>query len=234
MLVNAALTGVTWYFSPLWKGADLWSTPIATVARPSAFDAAVRPWVTWVGGLIVLLLAAAWLASFAIRIGDANVIAWTVGASSFIALLAATDNGHLGKLAVAGLAARPCCACPRRLKNGLGAFALIGIPWLIFVAVMAAPQVGRFTLYTAGDDCWHFQRFAYRIVMQGYWLEGGSPTFWFQPLYRWIAGALHMFFGDSSVGEWYWDGACVLAMAAVGFHVARSFAGFRWGLWPRR
>ncbi len=75
-----------------------------------------------------------------------------------------------------------------------------------------------------------FQRFAYRIVMQGYWLEGGTPTFWFQPLYRWITGALHVVFGDSSVGELFWDGACLLTGACFAFHVTRRFAGFRWGI----
>src|SRR5260221_10306536 len=75
-----------------------------------------------------------------------------------------------------------------------------------------------------------YQRFAYRIVLQGYWLEGGSPTFWFQAFYRWIVGALHVVFGDSSVGEWYWDGACLLAGALLSFRIARTFAGFRWGL----
>jgi hypothetical protein len=66
--------------------------------------------------------------------------------------------------------------------------------------------------------------------MQGYWLEGGSPTFWFQPLYRWIAGLLHMIFGDSSVGEWYWDGACLLTGSLLTFCLVRRVAGFRWAL----
>ena len=84
--------------------------------------------------------------------------------------------------------------------------------------------------YTSGDDWWMFQRYAYRIYLQGYWLEGGEPSFWFQPFYRWIAGALHMVFGDSSVGELFWDGACALAGALFAFHVARVVAGFRWGV----
>ncbi len=53
---------------------------------------------------------------------------------------------------------------------------------------------------------WMFQRWAYRIYLQGYWLHGGELTFWFQPFYRWIAGALHLVFGDSSMGEFWWDG----------------------------
>jgi hypothetical protein len=116
------------------------------------------------------------------------------------------------------------------LRNMFGASLLIGLPFLAMVAVMGAPQAGRFTLYTSGDDWWMFQRYAYRIFMQGYWLEGGQVTFWYQPLYRWIAGALHMIFGDSSVGELFWDAACVLAGALFAFHATRVVAGFRWAV----
>src|SRR5207249_1034622 len=87
-----------------------------------------------------------------------------------------------------------------------------------------------FTLYQWGHDYWMFQRYAYRIVMLGYWLEGGSPTFWFQPLYRWVAGVLHLVFGDSSIGESLWDGAGVLVGALAAFRLARVAAGFRWGV----
>jgi hypothetical protein len=66
--------------------------------------------------------------------------------------------------------------------------------------------------------------------MWGYWLEGGSQTFYFQALYRWICGGLHVVFGDSSVGELYWDAACLLGGALLAFHVAKTVAGFRWGL----
>jgi hypothetical protein len=75
-----------------------------------------------------------------------------------------------------------------------------------------------------------FQRFAYRIFLQGYWLQGGevTATFWFQPLYRWIAGSLHMVFGDSSAGELLLDVGAALAGAMFAFHVVRVFSGFRW------
>ena len=99
----------------------------------------------------------------------------------------------------------------------------------------AAPAIGRFIIYDFGHDYWMYQRFAYRIVMQGYWLEGGSAAFYFQAFYRWIVGLLHVVFGDSSVGEWYWDGACLLAGALFSFrHRPGMFAGFRWGLSRRR
>ncbi len=96
--------------------------------------------------------------------------------------------------------------------------------------VRAVPFIGQWRLYEYGNDFWMYQRFGYRIVMQGYWLEGGSTTFYFQPFYRWITGLLHAVFGDSSVGELFWDGACLLAGSLLSFRVTRAYAGFRWGL----
>jgi hypothetical protein len=92
------------------------------------------------------------------------------------------------------------------------------------------PQIGVFTWYSSGDDWWMFQRYGYRIFMEGYWLEGGQLTFWFQPFYRWINGGLHMVFGDSSVGELWWDASCAGIGAFFTFQITRRFTGFRWGL----
>ena len=49
----------------------------------------------------------------------------------------------------------------------------IGIPWLVFVTAVHASHIGRFSLYAGGDYMWMFQRWAYRIYLQGYWLQGG-------------------------------------------------------------
>ena len=119
---------------------------------------------------------------------------------------------------------------PPRLRNSAGAFILIGVPWLAYVVVLAVPFIGYWRLYQFGNDFWMYQRFGYRIVMQGYWLEGGSTTFYFQPFYRWITGLLHAVFGESSVGELFWDGACLLAGSLFSFRLTRAYAGFRWGL----
>jgi hypothetical protein len=230
ILIDATLTGDRWQFIPLWNGTDLWSRSIATVERPSAFDLAVRPWIGWVSGGLVLALALAWLVSFAVRIGNADALAWIIGASSCIGLLAVTADGRSGRWAIAGLLGACFLRLPARLRNTFGAFALIGIPWLTLIVVVSAPLTGRFRIYDVGSDFWMFQRYGYRIVMQGYWLEGGSPTFWFQPLYRWMTGGLHLIFGDSSVGEAFWDGGWVLVMAMLSFHITKRFGGFRWGL----
>jgi hypothetical protein len=101
---------------------------------------------------------------------------------------------------------------------------------MAFVIAGGAPEIGRVHLYASGNDNWTYQRAAYRIVLQQYWLEGGSPVFYFQPFYRWIAGAAHSVFGDSSVGERFWDGMCLLAGAMLAFRVTRGFAGFRWAI----
>lgn len=118
----------------------------------------------------------------------------------------------------------------RRIEDLRTAFLLLGVPWLAYIAAINAGQVAGWTLYQVGNDDFAFQRFSYRIFMQGYWLEGGQITFWNQPLYRWIAGALHMVFGDSSVGQAYWDAACAVIMALFACEVIRRLIGFTWGL----
>jgi hypothetical protein len=80
------------------------------------------------------------------------------------------------------------------------------------------------------DDWLTYQVAGYRIYMNGFWLEGGNKVFDFQPLYRWITGALHLVFGDSSVGEVYWDAACLLAGGFVAFTLVERVAGFRWAI----
>ena len=103
---------------------------------------------------------------------------------------------------------------------------LIGVPWLGIARRPTCDQVGRWTFYGEGNDNFLFQRYSYRVFMQHYWLEGGQVTFWNQPFYRWIVGALHMLFGESSVGQVYWDAAGITIMAMFAFRVlsrARRF-----------
>ena len=201
-----------------------------TARRPSAFDLAPWPWIRWVPTIVTIALLCSWIGFALAQIGNVPILLWTVAASLLIGGLVQTDRVGLARWALAGLAAAVVVPVPPRLRNLRGAFAVIGIPWMTFVLACSASAVGRFIIYGSGHDYWMYQRFAYRIVMQGYWLEGGSQTFYFQPLYRWIVGALHVVFGDSSVGEWFWDGTCLLAGAMLSFRIARTVAGFRWGL----
>jgi hypothetical protein len=103
---------------------------------------------------------------------------------------------------------------------------LVGVPWLIFFAARSLTQIGQVTAYSV-DDWLAYQVAGYRIYMNGYWLEAGSRLFDYQPLYRWISGALHLIFGDSSVGEQYWDALCLLAGGMLAFTIVAPRAGFR-------
>ena len=228
--VNARLTGDRWQFAPEWNGADLWASSMATRTRPSRLDLAVRPWGAWVTTTMAAMLLAGWVAFALAQMADPDVLAWVAGAVGCLGLLAATGQGDIVRWSVAGLAGAALLPIAARRRNLGGAFAVIGIPWLTLIVALGMPAVGRVRLYDVGSDFWMYQRYAYRIFMQGYWFEGGSSTFWFQPFYRWIVSALHPIFGDSSVGEWYWDGACALAAALFSYHITRTFAGFRWGI----
>lgn len=228
--IDAELRGNQWALVTRWNGQDVWQRQIATLRPPSSIDLSVRPWIRWLPALAALSLFSLWTVSALARIGDRPMLTWAVLMSILVAALYRADLPGLSRWAVAAVGAAVLVPVPPRLKNMSGAFVLIGIPWLSFVLVGGIPIVGRFTLYDGGNDFWMFQRFAYRIVMQGYWLEGGTATFYFQPLYRWIVGVLHAIFGDSSVGERFWDGACLLAGALLSFRIVRAVAGFRWGI----
>ena len=230
VFVDAVLTGDRWSLTPTWNGEDVWSSVDATVRRPSTLDLVVRPWIRWVPAAALLVMLASWAAASVVRISDRTVLVWSALSSGAIAWLVLSDRAPLARIAVAALAGAALLPVPRRLRNRRGAFVLLGIPWLIYAAACASTAIGRFVFYGSGHDMWMLQRFAYRIVMQGYWLEGGSPTFWFQSGYRWIVGMLHAVFGDSSAGEWLWDAACLLAGAMFAFRATRSAAGFRWAI----
>jgi hypothetical protein len=228
--IDGVLTGDRWALVPRWNGQDIWSRVTTTVRRPSPVDLAARPWVRWIPTLAALTFLALWAASAAAEIGGGALLAWSIGASLLIGWLVQTDRVWMARWGILALGAAAFVPVPPRYRNLRGAFVLIGIPWLTFVLVSSASAIGRFIIYDIGHDYWMYQRFAYRIVLQGYWLEGGSLVFYFQPFYRWIVGLLHAVFGDSSAGEWYWDGACLLAGALLSFRIARRFAGFRVGI----
>ena len=229
--VRSTLTGDRWQFVASWNGRDLWSSPaVATAGKPSAADVFVRRWLFWLPTALATILLAAWFVSTVRFVGSAPVLLWTAAASAGMASLVILDRADLARYAVAALAAGAFVRTPPPLRNWRGAFLMVAVPWFAFAVACAAPAIGRWVLYEVGHDYWMFQRYAYRIAMQGYWLEGGSPTFWFQPLYRWIVAVLHLVFGDSSAGEWYWDAACLASGSMFAFVAVNRVAGFRWGL----
>ena len=229
--IDVVLSYDVWALVTRWNGRDLWSSDaVATLEPPSALDVAVRPWIRWIPALLAIAFIALWIASAMAAFASGPLLAWTLAATGAMAAIVSLAPPDAARWAIPALVLAAFVRVPPRFRNQLGAYALVGVPWFAFVLAGAIPFVGKFHLYQFGNDYWMYQRFGYRIVMQGYWLEGGTPLFYFQPFYRWVTGLLHAVFGDSSVGERFWDGMCLLAGAMVSFRIARTFAGFRWGI----
>lgn len=238
--IQATITmqGNEWRLMPTWNQSPMgaWSFPTMTTTRPGPFDQRfVRLAIRFLTMAIGTLLIAGWLIAAIRGWGHAGLTAWAVMAAAWLGYFAPRAGndfrtGEVARWSVTLLAAAALVPAPERWRNLRGAFILIGIPWLAFIGTGAIDHVDKFSFYHPGDDQGTFQRFSYRIFLEGYWLEGGSVTFWFQPGYRWIAGALHMLFGDTSIGEFFWDGAGILAFTLFAFEATRRLAGFRWGL----
>src|SRR5688572_29923200 len=189
----------------------------------------------WVIQIGMWSLVIGWIAAFLRSWRDPVTLGFALVSSLIVAWLGAHPAANYvmtpwARWSITALGLATLLVVPAPKQSLKGAFVLIGIPWLAFVTAVHASHIGRFSLYAGGDDMWMFQRFAYRIYLQGYWLQGGEATFWFQPFYRWIAGALHMIFGDSSMGEFWFDAICLLVSALFAHHVVAAAYGFRWGL----
>jgi hypothetical protein len=226
--LRLSMTGDRWKFVPMWNGRSAFSNSMLTVDQPRAADRWLAPVLkdAIVGVLAVLLIA--WLGSvIALYSSEPKLLAWTVAASVVLAVMAVSGRGERAAgLLLLGAAAIPVGASAR---NWRGALMLVGVPWLVFFVARALPQIGQISLYSV-DDWLTYQVAGYRIYMSGFWLEGGNRVFDYQPLYRWITGALHLVFGDSSVGEVYWDAACLLAGGFVAFTLVETVGGFRWAV----
>ena len=236
--IDSTLQGNQWHFNAAFNQRTLGTTgfPLATIERPGVRDRGLlRSIVGWSATILTAIFAIAWIVAALRAWGDVTILAWAAGASIVLAwLVPGPSNGYVTtglarwSITALGLAALLPIREPRRTSRG--AFMLVALPWLVFAGVTAFDHVAKFSFYAGGDDQWTFQRFAYRIYLQGYWLEGGEPTFWFQPGYRWIAGAWHMVFGDSSIGEFYWDGICLAIVALFAYEAVNRVWGFKWGL----
>ena len=216
------MTGQDWKLIPLWNGRDAWGDLELSTAPPSWFDRLLWPVAATITALLVLLLVGGWSAS-AFAQFDRPVIVWSAAATLAAIVLAGSNRfDRLGGALLLGAVLVPVSRSARRLRT---AFVLLGVPWLAFFAAHQAAQIGRMTAYSA-DDWLTYQVAGYRIFMNGFWLEAGSRVFDYQPLYRWMTGTLHLIFGDSSVGEVYWDAACMLAGALLCVQLVKPVAGF--------
>ncbi len=225
--LRASLTGAEWRFVPTFNGRDAFSAMRFTTAAPGAFDRVSAIFGAAEVTLVVMLIAA-WVVSLALEYrASPALLAWCAGSTAVLAAVGATGRfERLAVLLLAGAMLVPVAAGHRTL---CGALLLVGVPWLALIAARSLPQIAHVTAYS-NDDWLAYQVAGYRIFMGGYWLEGGSRVFDYQPLYRWISGALHLVFGDSSVGEVYWDAICLLLGSAVSFVLVDRVAGFRWAL----
>ena len=233
--IKSRLTGNRWTFVPLWNGSPIGSGRFAaaTTSIPSDSDATIRGPLSWLIQLLAGAIVIGWIGTF-VWGWLGTTLAFSVVASAVVGWLGTPPPDYvmspLASWSITALGLAILLRVPKPQQTLKGAFVLIGIPWLAFVTAVHASHIGRFSFYAGGDDMWMFQRFAYRIYLQGYWLQGGELTFWFQPFYRWIAGALHMLFGDSSMGEFWWDSICLLVSALFAHQVVAAAYGFRWGL----
>jgi hypothetical protein len=230
--LDAVLLSKHWPIVPAWNGIEMGSMrfPAATLGPPTWRDRLVRPYANWLLSGLVAVLIAWWSASFLRRLHDPALVIWSAAAATAVAIAALRLPSQAPWYTVAVLMVSTLIAFRSRYRNVMGAFMLIVVPWLAFTAAANVYQIGRWTLYGEGNDNFLFQRYAYRVFMQHYWLEGGQITFWNQPLIRWIVGAQHMIFGESSVGQVYWDAFGVAAMALFAYRVVRAFAGFTAGI----
>lgn len=236
--VSGTLTGNQWRFLPSWNRALLGTAgfPNTTTVRPTAIDrSVVRSALRWSTTVMIALLVVAWAVFALLAWTTLVMVAWAGVASTGLAYVAPLVGNQLvttdlARWSIAALAIAAVVPVAEKFQTRRGLFVLVGIPWLVFAGVASIDHVGKFSLYAAGDDMWMFQRLSYRTFLEGYFLEGGQQTFNHQPLYRWIAGGLHMIFGDSSIGEFLWDGACFLSFALFAGEATRRVVGFRWGV----
>lgn len=224
------LARTDWQFVPTWDGADLFGAMTTSVTALTPALQAIARWTAWLTPALIVLLLVGWGHAALRALAAPRLVAWVAAAALLSFAIGVMIDRPEVRLVIAALLTTVVVRVPERLRTLRGAFLLFGVPWLAFYCGRAMRDIGRFELYSFGDDWLTFQRHAYRIFMRGYWLEGGEPAFWNQPLYRWTNGVLHLVFGDSSVGELLADAAGLLVGALFAFEIVRRLSTFRVGI----
>jgi len=226
--LHAQFAGINgWRLVPTLNGRDFFTAAALTASAPRAIDRAAGV-VAFVETALIVLLVAGWIAAIAFEFrASPAMLAWCLASTTALAILG--TSARFERFAVLLLAGAVLVPVADRDRDVRAALLLVGVPWLALIAAQSLPQIAHFTEYSS-DDWLAYQVAGYRIFMGGFWIEGGSKAFDYQPLYRWISGALHLVFGDSSIGETYWDGVCLLLGASVAFVIVHREAGFKWAV----
>ena len=226
---SLALGTAPWAFDPIVGGRPAFEAPLVTTTMPSALDKAMAPWAWLIApALCVSIFGLLLIAAVEPIITNLPALAWVTAGSMAAIGLAIAPMSALHRLAGALTLGAVLAPIPSAWRDVRATAWIVGVPWLVFFAAVSIGSVGRFSAYSA-DDWLAYQVAGYRIYLNGHWLEAGSLAFDYQPLYRWITGALHLVFGDSSVGEIYWDASCLLGGALIAFQFA-AVVGFKWGV----
>ena len=229
------MTDRGWTLAPLWNEANLFAALPAMVSRPSAIDHAVRPWGKWIAFVLLGILVLMGVSSVWQRISDllgvapVAVFGLSIAAGAAVGTWMPPRRWHYAMLALVAAARLPM---PEPLRNVRGAFILLAPFWLALHVVNTYYNLGfdRMQLLAPGNDWWQFQRFAYRIYMQGYWLEGGEVTFWL-PAAVWLRlPARCTCCSANRRRARTWDAVAILIIALFSFEVVRQLRGFRWGI----
>jgi hypothetical protein len=217
--------GTGWRFIPRWNGVDAYSAARLTAAIPAGIDRFVAPALSVLISAVVVTLLVLGVAAAAD--GRLSTPAAAFGALAAAVLASIAMTGRFERFAPLLLLAAPLVPIGHERRSMRIAFVLLGVPWLAFFVAQSLPRLGVITEYSLGDDWQMFQAAGYSIFLNGQWMRGGSGIFLFQPLYRWVAGGLHVLFGDPSVGEIYSDAASLLAAALMCFALLKPISGFR-------
>lgn len=224
--LHGALQRTHWSLDLRLDGASMWRSAVATLAPSRPVDVWLRPLVRYLPAVFTGLLL--WIAAAQLlRVAPAAAAVGGLSAALCAGVTAMGGDNAARVLAVA-LAVPAAFGAWRRQRSSLAHALLIVLPFLAIAMALAWPRAGIFTWFSSGDDWWLFQRFSYRIYLQHFWLEGGERAFYYQPLYRWIAGALHLVFGDSSIGELLWDASAAAIGATFAFQFVKAACNARW------
>jgi hypothetical protein len=228
LALHLQLTGEAWRFVPTWNGRDAFRAASLTIDRPHPIDRWLAPLVAFSTSSLVVLLLAGWMLSVMFEYRASPLLLGWIGGASGV-LVAAALLGRFDRFALLGLLVAPFVPLAPVHRSWRGAMLLVGVPWMAFFAARSFGQPGHVSPYSV-DDWLAYQVAGYRIYLSGFWLEAGNKVFDYQPLYRWISGALHLVFGDSSVGEGYWDALCLLAGGMLAYVIVAKVAEFRWAV----